>query len=72
MKATLRSNNEVIAELDKEIQLMFREIKNSVTAQINVTKEAFPGTIIQIGRYSSTLITQTKGVFKIVDGVLNI
>ena len=72
MKATVSSNKEVIAELDKEIQLKLSQIKSSVTAQINVTKEAFPGTVIQIGRYSSTLHDETKGVFKIVDGVLNV
>ena len=66
-----RTENAII-ELDKEIQLGLRKIKQAVPAQIEVTKEAYPGTIIQIGSKSSTLHVATKGVFKIVDGVLNV
>ena len=59
-------------ELDREIQLMLSQIKNAVPAQIEVTKEAYPGTIIQIGSSSSTLLDETRGIFKIIDGALNV
>ncbi|WP_186670544.1 FapA family protein [Sporosarcina sp. BP05] len=72
MLETIESNRDAIVELDKEIQLGLRKIKQAVPAQIEVTKEAYPGTIIQIGSKSSTLHSGTKGIFEIVDGVLNV
>ena len=71
-KETIETNNEIIMELDREIQLMLSQIKNAVPAQIEVTKEAYPGTIIQIGSSSSTLLDETRGIFKIIDGALNV
>lgn len=71
-KETIDSNNQVIAELDREIQLMLHQIKTAVPPQIIVTREAFPGTIIQIGKLSSLLHKQTKGTFKVIDGALNV
>ena len=49
MLETIESNRDAIVELDKEIQLGLRKIKQAVPAQIEVTREAYPGTIIQIG-----------------------
>ena len=72
MRSTIELNRVAITELDREIQSVLDKIKYAVPAQIEVTKEAFPGTVIRIGKKSSTLHDQTKGIFKIVDGVLNV
>ncbi|WP_438310663.1 DUF342 domain-containing protein [Sporosarcina sp. FA9] len=72
MHATVDSNREQILELDKEIQVLLNKIKNAAPAKIEVARAAYPGTIIQIGKSSTVLHSQTKGVFKIVDGVLNV
>lgn len=72
MLEAIESNRDAIIELDKEIQLGLRKIKQAVPAQIEVTREAHPGTIIQIGSKSSTLHVGEKGVFEVVDGVLNV
>ncbi len=71
-KDTIESNKAAVLELDKEIQIGLHKIKHAVPAQIEVTKEAYPGAIIQIGSRSSTLHDSTKGVFEIIDGVLNV
>nr|WP_255551092.1 FapA family protein [Sporosarcina sp. E16_8] len=72
MLETIESNRDTIIELDKEIQLGLRKIKQAVPAQIEVTREAYPGTVIQIGSKLSILHSGAKGVFEIVDGVLNV
>ena len=69
---TIKSNKESILHLDKEIQLELRKIKLAVPGQIEVTKEAYSGTIIEIGSKSSILHGTTKGIFTIEDGVLNV
>ena len=63
MLETIESKQRVIIELDKEIQLGLRKIKQAVPAQIEVTKEAYPGTVIQIGSKSSTLHDSDKRRF---------
>ncbi len=63
MLETIESNRDAIVELDKEIQLGLRKIKQAVPAQIEVTREAYPGTIIQIGSKSSTLHSYDKRHF---------
>lgn len=68
----IKLNKETISELNAKIQHDLRTKKKAVQAQINVTKEAYPGTIIQIGSKTSTLHNSAKGIFKIVDGVLNV
>ena len=72
MLETIESNRDAIVELDREIQVGLRKIKQAVPPQIEVTREAYPGTIIQIGSKSSTLHVTTKGIFEIIDGVLNV
>jgi uncharacterized protein len=72
MLETIDSNRDAIVELDKEIQNGLRKIKQAVPAQIEVMREAYPGTIIKIGTKSSTLHVTTKGVFEVIDGVLNV
>lgn len=69
---TIERTNEEILKLDGEIQYELSRMKRAKPALIEVTKEAFPGTVIQIGKVSSTLHQKTKGVFKLENGVLNI
>lgn len=69
---TITTNQQAIEELDKEIQIRLHMIKQAVPAQIEVTKEAYPGTVIQIGTRSTTLHDARKGVFEVLDGVLNV
>lgn len=72
MKETIESNEMLISETDTEIQQLLRILKESIPPQIEVSKEAFPGTTIQIGKSQAFIHEKTSGVFKIVDGVLNI
>lgn len=69
---TIEISNEMIMELDRDIQLKLMEIKSAKPPQIEVTKEAYPGTIIQIGSRSTTLQQTARGLFRIVDDVLNV
>lgn len=69
---TIETNRRTIQELDKEIQIRLQMIKQAVPAQIEVTREAYPGAIIQIGARSATLHDAKKGVFEVLDGVLNV
>ncbi|MBB4825675.1 uncharacterized protein (DUF342 family) [Sporosarcina luteola] len=59
-------------ELDTEIQLGMRKIKNAIPPKIEVSQEAYPGVIIHIGQKSTTLTKTTKGVFEVFDNVLNV
>ena len=69
---TIELTKAEIINLDKEIQLSIKKIKSAQIAQIEVAKEAFPGTAIQIEKLSTVLNRSATGVFKAVDGVLNI
>ena len=71
-KETIESNRFAIQELDREIQIRMHTIKQAVPAQIEVTREAYPGAIIQIGSRSTTLHDSRKGVFEVLDGVMNV
>ena len=69
---TIDTNKDEMIRIDKEIQLYFAKMKNAKECQIEVVNEAYPGTVIQIGKSLSNLRKKTNGVFKIVDGVLNV
>lgn len=71
-KETIESNRVAIQELDKEIQIGLQKIKQAVPAQIEVTREAYPGTVIQIESKNTTLRDSRKGIFELIDGVLNV
>ncbi len=61
-----------VKETDREIQRILKLLRSNVEYYVNVTKEANPGTIIQIGNKSSLLTTTTKGKFKLENGELNV
>lgn len=72
---TKQKYNEIqreIKELDEEIQRILKMLRQTSGYFIEITREANPGTIIQIGSKSSYLTTQTKGKFKLENGELNV
>lgn len=69
---TINQSEVEILRLDKEIQANLKIMKLAKPAVIVVTKEAFPGTTIKIGKNSTTLATSAMGEFQVVDGVLNV
>ena len=58
--------------LDREIKLLMDEMRHVGKEEIIVTKEAHPGTYIQIGRKSSLLSKMTNGKFLLEFGELNV
>jgi len=58
--------------LDREIKLQMEELRLVGKEEIIVTKEAHPGTYIQIGRKSSLLSKMTNGKFLVEFGELNV
>lgn len=69
---TLQAGRNKMFELDREIQVGLYKIKTAKPPQIEVSREAYPGVIIQIGSKSSLLNKTTKGVFEVVDKTLNV
>ena len=59
-------------ESDQEIQRILRLLRSNKEYYVNVTKEANPGTYIQIGNKSTFLSTTTKGKFKLENGEINV
>ncbi|MFJ7826743.1 DUF342 domain-containing protein [Psychrobacillus sp. NPDC096623] len=59
-------------ELDQEIQRILKMLRQTTDYFINITREANPGTVIQIGNKSSYLTKPTKGKFKLENGELNV
>lgn len=72
LKKTLHAGRDKMFELDREIQVGLYKIKTAKPPQIEVSREAYPGVIIQIGSKSSLLNKTTKGVFEVVDKTLNV
>lgn len=72
MKLTIQTHQEEILELDQEIQIDLQKMKTAVPAKIEVTKEAYAGTVIQVGMKTTTLHNPTKGIFTLIDGLLNV
>ncbi len=58
--------------LDREIKLIMDEMRHIGKEEIVVTKEAHPGTYIQIGKKSSLLSKMTNGKFLLEFGELNV
>lgn len=68
----LTSKKEYAVQLDREIKELMKEIRSKGKEEIVVTKEAHPGTVIQIGKKSSYLTKLTSGTFLIEFGELNV
>lgn len=71
-KQILNRNKKIMESLDREIKQMMEDLRASGNEEIYVTKEAYPGTYIQIGKKSSILNKLTNGRFKIELGELNV
>lgn len=66
------SNKETALNLDREIKQLMSDLRKVSKAEIHVTKEAYPGTYIQIGKKSTVLTSTTNGRFLIENGELNV
>jgi uncharacterized protein (DUF342 family) len=59
-------------EIDKEIQSILVTLRTPDLCEIRITKEAHPGTNLQIGKKTRSLTKKTSGTFKIENGVINV
>ena len=71
-KLKLLSDKETAADLDREIKQLMNDLRSVGKEEIQITKEAYPGTYIQIGRKSTILSNVTKGRFLLEFGELNV
>ncbi|MGF9975338.1 DUF342 domain-containing protein [Viridibacillus arvi] len=70
-KVLLQEKENELTKIDKEVQTILQSLKSMGTEKIQITKEAYPGTYIQLGKKSTTLNTQTCGNFKLEQGEIN-
>lgn len=61
-----------LKQLEREVDEIVQQIRNMGDEKISITKEAFPGTYIQIGKKSTTLTKVTCGDFLLENGELNV
>ena len=71
-KQKLNQLKEQSATLDREIKQMMNDLRNVGKEEIHVTKEAYPGTYVQIGKKSTVLSNMTNGKFLLEFGELNV
>lgn len=71
-KQKLADNKEAVINLDREIKQLMNDLRSVDKEEIHVTKEAYPGTYIQIGNKSSILSKMTNGKFLLEFGELNV
>ncbi|AWE07881.1 DUF342 domain-containing protein [Lysinibacillus sp. 2017] len=71
-KQKLFSNKESAANLDREIKQLMNDLRSVGKEEIQVTRDAFPGTYIQIGKKSTILSNMTNGRFLLEFGELNV
>ena len=71
-KVNLKVYKEEAVSADYEIKEMMQDLRNIGKEEISVTKEAHPGTYIQIGKKSSLLTKNTNGKFLLECGELNV
>lgn len=73
MKTTMQAKQQQIMDLDQMIKTKLLLVQTASSPKINITKEAYPGVNIQIGKISTMLNRVTKGVFELTsEGVLNV
>lgn len=71
-KQKLDGYKEEAAHIDQEIKQIMNDLRNAGKEEIVVTKMAYPGTFIQIGRKASILSKATNGKFLLEFGELNV
>ena len=72
LQQELEKKKSYCKQIDNEIQQFMLELKNTGKEEIVVTKEAYPGTYIQISDKISLLNKRTQGKFLIEFGELNV
>lgn len=72
LKEELEKKKQMSIEIDQEIKQLMNEAKDAGKEEIVVTKSAYPGTVIQIGKKSSLLNHITQGTFRLESGELNV
>ena len=71
-KLLYETNIQQFKDIDLEIQAALELMKNEISEEIRITKEANSNTLIQIGPLSKVLSKTTVGTFKVEDGALNV
>ena len=71
-KQNLYDYKEEAMTIDHEIKVMMNDLRNVGKEEIQVKKEAYPGTYIQIGKKSTILSKMTNGTFLLEFGELNV
>ena len=71
-KQKLNQSKDQAGTLDGEIKQMMNDLRNAGKEEIHVTKEAYPGTYVQIGKKSTVLSKMTNGKFLLEFGELNV
>lgn len=71
-KELLESKKEEAEKLDIEIKEILNDIQKGGKQEIYVSKEAHPGTYLQIGKKSKLLTKLTQGRFRIENGEFNV
>ncbi|GKV64557.1 MULTISPECIES: DUF342 domain-containing protein [Sporosarcina] len=73
MGTTIQAKQQQIMSLDQTIKTKLELVQTAVSPKIEVTREAYPGVNLQIGKMSAMLNRETKGVFELTgEGVLNV
>lgn len=72
LKGALRVQMERAMHLDREVKIAMSELRYAGNEEIHIAREAFPGTIIKIGKKSKSLTKATNGRFKLEFGELNV
>ena len=71
-KQNLIQYKEESVTVDHEIKGLMGDLRHAGKEEIHVTKEAYPGTVIQIGKKSAILTKMTNGKFVLEFGELNV
>lgn len=71
-KHKLEEKQQISREIDREIQSILVTLRTPDLCEIRITKEAHPGTNLQIGKKTRSLTKKTSGTFKIENGVINV
>lgn len=72
VKQKIAALKKYVSNLDYEIKVNINNLHNAGKEEIKITKEAYPGTYIQIGKKSSLLTKMTNGTFLLESGELNV
>ncbi len=73
MSTTILVKQQQIMSLDQTIKTKLELVQTATPPKIEVTREAYPGVNLQIGKLSTILNRETKGVFELTgEGVLNV